>query len=99
MAQWVLLSEWLSMGAKRFIDMFFHVYDLNSKCLALNQSASRSGFCWVARLGKKSSLTVGSSRKKLSQLWPRGDDALLALDANVYLLDSLGWAHIHRQSQ
>ena len=31
-----------------------------------------SGWCCVARSGKKSSLTVGPSRKKLSQVWPTG---------------------------
>ena len=37
-----------------------------------HQSVSCSDCCWLVRSGRKSSLTVGPSRKKLSQVCPMG---------------------------
>ena len=42
--------------------------DVGVQQVAQHQSASRSGWSWLARSAMKSSLTTGPSRKKLSQV-------------------------------
>jgi len=62
-----LRREYLDRATLEHIDD-----DAGIEQLTPYQSASRSGCCWAARSGKKSSLKRGPSKKKLSQVRSMG---------------------------